>query len=100
MKCSVCKKDILGEKVKEKGKWQYGVGIGAILLTGPIGMTAGAVTVAGKLFMKHVCDEVEVKCPHCGAKLTLTKAEFKELKREYNRREAEIRKSQQNRVIK
>ena len=98
MKCSVCKRDIFGEKVKEKGKWHYGVGIAAILLTGPVGMTAGALTIAGKLLVKHVGDEVEIKCPHCGAKLTLTKAEFKELKNEMNRKSMEEYRAKQNRI--
>lgn len=100
MKCPKCKKDLLGEKVKEKGRWQYGVGAAAILMTGPVGMLAGAATIAGKLIVKHVGDEVEIKCPHCKAKLTLTKAEYKELKEEQYRREDAERKAKQNRVIK
>lgn len=100
MRCSVCGRDLLGEKVKEKGRWQYGVGAAAILLSGPVGMTAGAMTILGKLAVKHIGDEVEMKCPHCKAKLTLTKAEFKELKNEQHRREEAERKSKQNRIIK
>lgn len=40
MKCSKCKRDIFGEKCKEKGKWGYWVGGAAVLMTGPGGALA------------------------------------------------------------
>ena len=43
-------------------------------------------------------DEVEIKCPHCKAKLTLTRAEYKELKKEVNAILDAERKSKQNRI--
>lgn len=39
-----------------------------------------------------------IKCPHCGAKLTLTRAEWKELKDEMYRLEEQERKNKQNRI--
>lgn len=98
MRCPKCKQDIFGKKCKEKGKWQYWVGGAAILMTGPVGTAAGALTIGAKLFNKHVMDEVEIKCPHCGAKLTLTKAEWKELKDEMNRKAGEEYRAKQNRI--
>lgn len=98
MKCSKCKRDIFGEKCKEKGKWGYWVGGAAVLMTGPVGAAGGAVAIGAKLFNKYIMDEVVIKCPHCGAKLTLTRAEWKELKNEMYRLEEQERKNKQNRI--
>lgn len=101
MYCSKCGKDIIGrKKVGEKGKWEYYAGGAGILLGGPIGMAAGAAGIGLKLYGKYVKDEVEVKCPHCGATLTLTKAEYKDLKRQLDSIKEAERKSKQNRIKK
>ena len=99
MKCSKCKQDLIGrKKVGEKGKWEYYAGGAGLLFGGPIGMAAGTAAIGLKLYGKFVKDEVEVKCPHCGAKLTLTRAEYKELKREIDKIKEAERRSKQNRV--
>ena len=100
MKCSVCKKELVGtKKIRDKEGWHHIVGWGAMLLAGgPVGWVSGGITVGSKLFKKHIMNEVDIKCPHCKAKLTLSKAEFKELKREINKAIEEDRHNHQNRV--
>lgn len=100
MKCPKCNKNLVNKSknAKEKGSWQYWVGAGAILFTGPVGTTAGIITVGAKLFNKHILNEVEVKCPHCKATLTLTKQQYKQLKKEINEAETKARHAKQNRI--
>lgn len=99
MKCSKCKQELIdNKKVKEKGGWQYVTGTLCIIFGGGFAMTLGALTVGFKLYDRFVKDEIEIKCPHCKAKLTLTRAEYKELKKEVNAIIDAERKSKQNRV--
>ena len=100
MKCPCCGKELIGnKKVKDKDNWQNIAGTVAIIFGGPWSMIAGGFTIGDKLFKKHIMNEVDIKCPHCKKKLTLTKQEFKELKREINAILETERKSKQNRII-
>lgn len=100
MKCSKCKKELIdNKKVKEKGSWQYVTDIACIIFGGPIATTLGVLSMGGKLYNKFIKDEVEIKCPHCKTKLTLTRAEYKELKKSIEAILDEERKSKQNRII-
>ena len=38
------------------------------------------------------------KCPHCGATITLTKQQYKQLKREIGEAETKARHAKQNRI--
>lgn len=100
MKCPKCDKNLVNndKNAKAKGNWQYWVGTGAILFTGPVGTAAGALVIGAKLFNKHILNEVEVKCPHCGATITLTKQQYKQLKREIDEAETKARHAKQNRI--
>ena len=75
---------------------------GALMLVGgPILATAGAIGLGIDLFKSYKelsKDEIEITCPHCKAKLTLTNEEFNTLKAEIEKVKAEERKSKQNRV--
>ena len=75
---------------------------GALMLVGgPILATAGAIGLGIDLFKSYKelsKDEIEITCPHCKAKLTLTNEEFNTLKAEIDKAKAEERKSKQNRV--
>ena len=99
MKCSNCKQELINnKKVKEKDSWSYITDTACIIFGGPIITTLGVLSIGAKLYNKFIQDEVEVKCPHCKAKLTLTRAEYKELKGEINKILDEERKSKQNRI--
>ena len=99
MKCSKCGKNIIGNKrVKDNDNWQNVAGTLAIIFGGPLTMACGGISIGSKLFKKHIMNEVEIKCPHCKAKLTLTRAEYKELKKEVNAILDAERKSKQNRI--
>lgn len=99
MKCSKCKQELINnKKVKEKDSWLYITNTACIIFGGTIAMTLGALSMGGKLYNKFIKDEVEIKCPHCKAKLTLTRAEYKELKKEVNVLLDAERKSKQNRI--
>lgn len=99
MKCSKCKQELINnKKVKEEDRWLYITDTACIIFGGPIAMTLGTLSIGSKLYNKFIKDEVEVKCPHCKAKLILTRAEYKELKGEINKILDEERKSKQNRV--
>ena len=104
MKCSVCKKDLVGNKMvaNDKVKKSNMFWNGALMIVGgPILATFGAIGLgidAYKSFKQVSKDEIEITCPHCKAKLTLTNAEFEELKAEIEKVKAEERKSKQNRV--
>lgn len=100
MKCSKCNKELFGESVKRKGALGSVAATAAIIFGGPFAMAIGALHLGIRAFEKHVMKEVEIKCPHCKAKLTLTKDEFKTLKEEMYRLQEEERKSKQNRVVK
>lgn len=100
MKCPKCKKELLGESVKRTGKVGAAAATACVIFGGPFTMALGALSLGARAFEKHVMNEVEIKCPHCKAKLTLTKDEFKELKAEMNRLAEQERKAKQNRVIK
>lgn len=104
MKCSVCKKDLVGNKgvannkVNKKSMFWNGA---LMLVGGPILATAGAIGLGMDLFKSYKelsKDEIEITCPHCKAKLTLTNEEFNTLKAEIEKVKAEERKSKQNRV--
>ena len=104
MKCSVCKKDLVGNKgvANNKVKKSNMFWNGALMLVGgPILATAGAIGLGIDLFKSYKelsKDEIEITCPHCKAKLTLTNEEFNTLKAEIEKVKAEERKSKQNRV--
>lgn len=100
MKCPKCKKELFGESIKRKGGLGTAAATACIIFGGPFAMAAGALHLGARAFEKHVMNEVEIKCPHCKAKLTLTKDEFKELKAEMNRLQEQERKAKQNRIIK
>lgn len=99
MKCSKCKQNIVGnKKVKDKeNKWDIARGA-AFVLGGPIIQTTMAIGEGIRLYEKFVNDEVKVKCPHCKAELTLTKKEYKELKKEIKAVRKDERQSKQNRI--
>lgn len=100
MKCPKCNKNLVNndKNAKAKGNWQYWLGGAAIIFTGPIGTAAGALTIGAKLFNKHVFNEVEVKCPHCKTTITLTKQQYKQLKKEISDAETKARHAKQNRI--
>ena len=104
MKCSVCKQDLAGKKgvANNKAKKSNMFWNGALMIVGgPVLATIGAIGLgmeAYKSYKQISKDEVEITCPHCKAKLTLTNAEFEELKAEIEKVKAEERKSKQNRV--
>lgn len=100
MKCPKCKKELFGESIKRKGGLGTVAATACIMFGGPFTMAVGALHLGVRAFEKHVMNEVEIKCPHCKAKLTLTKDEFKELKAEMNRLQEQERKAKQNRIIK
>lgn len=104
MRCSVCKQDLIGNKGVANNKTSKKSMLlnGALMIIGgPIVATFGAIGLGldlVKSYKEISKDEVEITCPHCKAKLTLTRAEFQELKSEIDRIKAEERKAKQNRV--
>ena len=81
MKCSKCKRNLIDNKdIKAKGNWEYVAGLACTIFGGPVVTALGIFTLGGKLYDRFIKDEIEVKCPHCGATLTLTRKEYKELK--------------------
>ena len=104
MKCSKCKKDLIGNKgvannkVNKKSMFWNGA---LMVVGGPIVGTLGAISLGMDLFKSYKelsNDEVEITCPHCKAKLVLTRDEYKYLKTKIDEIKAEERKSKQNRV--
>mgnify|MGYP003288357426 CR=1 FL=1 len=104
MKCSKCdkglisSKEVKSDKVNKKFMLLNG---GLMLIGGPLigtlcGIGLGADLVRG--YLQHSRDEIEITCPHCKAKLTLTNEEFNTLKAEIEKVKAEERKSKQNRI--
>ena len=104
MKCSVCKKELIGNKgvTNNKASKKNMLLNGALMMIGgPIVATFGAIGLGLDLLKSYKeisKDEIEITCPHCKAKLTLTKDEFQELQAEINRIKSEERKAKQNRV--
>lgn len=104
MKCSVCKKELIGNKgvASNKANKKNMFWNGALMVVGgPILATAGAIGLGIDLFKSYKelsKDEIEITCPHCKAKLVLTRDEYNYLKAEIDKIKAEERKSKQNRV--
>lgn len=99
MKCPKCKQSIIGnKKVKDtENKWDIARGT-VFILGGPIAQTTMVISEGIRLYDKFINDEVEVKCPHCKAKITLSKKEYKELKKEIKGVLKRERHSKQNRI--
>jgi len=99
MNCPKCHKNLIGDKkVKDiENKWDIARGV-AFVAGGPLVMTAMAVGEGIRVYDKFVRDEVEVKCPHCKAKITLTKKQYKQLKQEIKEVQTAKRQASQNRI--
>jgi hypothetical protein len=99
MNCPKCRKSLIGnKKVKDvENKWDVARGA-AFVLGGPLVMTTMALGEGIRLYDKYGRDEVEVKCPHCKAKITLTKEQYKQLKKEIKKVRDNERQSKQNRI--
>ena len=99
MNCPKCKNNLVGnKKVKDtENKWDVARGA-AFVLGGPLVMTTMAIGEGIRLYDKYGRDEVEVKCPHCKAKITLTKAQYKQLKNEIKEVQKKERHATQNRI--
>lgn len=99
MNCPKCRKSLIGDKkVKDtENKWDIARGA-AFVLGGPIIQTTMAIGEGIRLYDKFVKDEVEVKCPHCKTKITLTKEQYKKLKKEIKKVQDKERHSKQNRI--
>ena len=99
MNCPKCRKSLIGnKKVKDvENKWDVARGA-AFVLGGPLVMTTMAIGEGMRLYDKYGRDEVEVKCPHCKAKITLTKEQYKQLKKEIKKVRDSERQSKQNRI--
>ena len=101
MKCSKCNQELIGnKKVKDKSRWDYVSDVTLVIFGGPVLTTIGTISLGCNLWKRFKKNEIDIKCPHCKAKLTLTRAEYKELKKEIEEILDEERKSKQNRVIK
>ena len=99
MKCSKCNQNIVGnKKVKDSDRYAWAATLSGLLTLGPIGTAAGVIVAGDRVYHKYIKDEITVKCPHCKEKLTLTKKEYKELKKEIKAVLDEERKSKQNRI--
>lgn len=104
MKCSVCKKELIGKKgvASNKANKKNMFWNGALMVVGgPILATAGAIGLGIDLFKSYKelsKDEIEITCPHCKAKLVLTRDEYNYLKAEIDKAKAEERRANQNRV--
>ena len=99
MNCPKCRKSLIGDKkVKDtENKWDIARGA-AFVLGGPIVQTTMAISEGIRLYDKFVKDEVEVKCPHCKTKITLTKEQYKKLKKEIKKVQDKERQTKQNRI--
>ena len=99
MNCPKCRKSLIGnKKVKDtENKWDVARGA-AFIIGGPLTMTAMAIGEGIRVYDRFVKDEVEVKCPHCKTKITLTKEQYKKLKKEIKKIMDEERHSKQNRI--
>ena len=99
LNCPKCRKSLIGnKKVKDvENKWDIARGA-AFVFGGPIIMTTMAIGEGIRLYDKYGRDEVEVKCPHCKTKITLTKEQYKQLKKEIKKVRDNERQSKQNRI--
>jgi uncharacterized protein YbaR (Trm112 family) len=99
MECPKCKRNLVGDKkVKDvENKWDVARGA-AFILGGPVTMTAATIFEGMRLYDKYGRDEVEVKCPHCKTKITLTKEQYKELKKQIKDLQKNKRHAKQNRI--
>ena len=99
LNCPKCRKSLIGnKKVKDvENKWDVARGA-AFVFGGPIVMTTMAIGEGIRLYDKYGRDEVEVKCPHCKTKITLTKAQYKQLKKEIKEVQKQERHATQNRI--
>ena len=99
LNCPNCKKSLIGnKKVKDiENKWDVARGA-AFVFGGPLVMTTMAIGEGIRLYDKYGRDEVEVKCPHCKTKITLTKEQYKQLKKEIKEVQKAERHSKQNRI--
>lgn len=99
IQCPKCNQNMAGnKKVKDiENKWDVARGA-AFILGGPLVMTTVAIGEGIRLYDKYGRDEVEVKCPHCKAKITLTKIQYKQLKDEIKEIQKKERHTTQNRV--
>lgn len=105
MKCSKCGKNIIGnKKIKNRnggvtnGTVSYAADVICMMAGGPITTAIGVGSAGVKLYKKYIKDEMVIKCPHCKAELTLTKKEYKELKKEIEAVRTKERQSKQNRI--
>lgn len=100
MKCPKCNRNLVGDKnAKAKDGAMSYVGDAALMIFGgPILTTLGALSTGAKMYDRFVKDEVEVKCPHCKAKITLTRKQYKQLKNEISEAETKARHAKQNRI--
>lgn len=103
MKCSKCKMELIGNKkiVSKEGRLGEYVGDGLLITFGGLLAPIGMLSLGSKLYnkaKKYVKDEIEITCPHCKAKLTLTAYEYEELKNEIQKIRDEERRAKQNRV--
>ena len=99
MNCPKCRKSLIGDKkVKDtENKWDIARGA-AFVIGGPVIQTTMAIGEGIRIYDKYIRDEVEVKCPHCKTKITLTKAQYKQLKKEIKEVQKQNRQSKQNRI--
>lgn len=99
MNCPKCRKSLIGDKkVKDtENKWDIARGA-AFVVGGPVIQTTMAIGEGIRIYDKYVRDEVEVKCPHCKTKITLTKAQYKQLKKEIKEVQKQNRQTKQNRI--
>jgi DNA-directed RNA polymerase subunit RPC12/RpoP len=78
-KCCRCGKDLFGGTSGDF--WAKGAAWTGVLAGGPITMALGAGYLGLKAFKKHIHDEVQLKCPHCGSNNTVTKDEYEKYKK-------------------
>lgn len=99
IKCPCCKKDIITEKkLKDADRWNNYGGLSWLFIGGPIGYGLGAMLIGAKAYKKHIQNEVDIKCPHCKNKITLTKAQYKEIKNLIKKVQEDERHKTQNRL--
>ena len=83
MKCSKCNKE-LNRNIKKAGientKLSHAADAFCLIAGGPIVTAIGAFNIGRKVMTNILEEEVEIKCPHCGAKMIITKEEYKKLK--------------------
>lgn len=75
--CNYCNATITKKNIANGVK--KGAAWGAVLLGGPITMAMGAGYLGLKSFQKHVNNQCEVKCPHCGKTNYISKEQYERL---------------------